>query len=122
MEEKVKALDMYFESKMKACAGSSKRLLGDDRTDEGTFEKIKGNIYEIFQTVLSAAVKNSKEDAGAVRDFFEAKLEEIPQNWKLSYEKAKAHGDVEKMQIETIKLDTAREIKGEFTKIWEGSK
>ena len=37
----------------------------------------------------------------------------------LDYDKAKAHGDIEQMQIENIKLETIQEIKLKFSEIWE---
>ncbi len=50
----------------------------------------------------------------ALRDFFLQKMEQIPENWKLSFEKAKEHGDAKKMHIEGIKLETAQEIRNIF--------
>ena len=40
-------------------------------------------------------------------------------SWRASYEKAKQNGDAAKMHIESIKLDTIREIKDMCMQIWE---
>lgn len=119
-EEKVQKINDCFETHIEDCRNAYERLLKDDRTDEAVFEKIKGNVYDIFRTVLWAAVKAGKNDDQAVRAFFYRKAEQIPSNWKASYEKAKAHKNIETMEIERIKLETIGEIKEIFAKIWEG--
>lgn len=121
IEQKVSQLNSYFEERIAACGQRNKELLADDRTDEAMFEKVKANIYDIFRTVLSVAVKNCGE-AEAVKSFFIRRTEVIPSGWAESYEKAKQHNDAVKMQIEQIKLDTITEIKEEFMKAWEGTK
>ena len=42
-------------------------------------------------------------------------------SWRTSYEKAKQNGDVKKIHIESIKLDTIQEIKDMCMQIWEES-
>ena len=121
IEQKVSQLNSYFEERIAACGQRNKELLADDRTDEAMFEKVKANIYDIFRTVLSVAVKNCGEEE-AVKSFFIRRTEVIPSGWAESYEKAKQHNDAVKMQIEQIKLDTITEIKEEFMKVWEGTK
>ena len=59
------------------------------------------------------------EDDLARRRFFLQKTEQIPASWVASREKAKQNGDVEKMHIESIKLDTVLEIKNMCMQIWE---
>jgi len=101
------------------CNEQRKKLLNDDRNDEATFEKIKANIYEIFQKMLSLAIRKSGENERAIRAFFLEKLEQIPATWTVSYEKAVMHGDTETMHIEKIKLDVVQEIKVACSSIWE---
>ena len=118
-EQRVEKLNRYFDEQISLCGQRSKELSADDRMDEVAFEKIKGNVFEIFCTILSAAVKTSKGDNEATKDFFILKTEQIPSNWAAAYEKAKQHNDAVSMRIEQIKLETVDEIKKTFTKIWE---
>ena len=120
IEQKVSKLNSYFEEQIAMCDQRNKELIADDRTDESTFEKVKANVYDIFRTILSVAVKTSKGDPDAVRRFFVQKTEQIPSSWVTAYEKAKQHNDAVKMCLEQIKLDTIGEIKENFAKIWEG--
>lgn len=118
MEEKVLKLDGWFEERIALCAQHHQALLADDRRDEATFEKVRANIYDIFRTVLSVAVKTCEGQEDAARRFFLQRLEVIPSGWAASYGKAKLHDDPIKLQIEQIKLDAAREVKEEFLKVW----
>ena len=121
IEQKVSKLNSYFEGQIALCGQRNKELLADERMDEATFEKVKANVYDIFRTILSVAVKTCKGDPGAVQRFFVQKAEQIPSSWIAAYDKAKQHNDVVKMQIEQIKLDTIHEIRENFAKIWEGA-
>ena len=103
------------------CNQRNKKLLDDERTDEATFEKVKANVYDIFRTILSVAVKTSKGDPDAVRRFFVQKTEQIPSSWVTAYDKAEQHNDTVKMRLEQIKLDTIGEIRENFAKTWEGA-
>ena len=120
IEEKLGLLTAYFEEQITLCYQRRDTLLADDRGDEADFERIKANVFDIFRTILSVAFKSCKGDSDAIRKFFLIKTEQIPTNWAASYVKAKQHDDVEKMQIESIKLDTLQGIKEMFVKIWEG--
>ncbi len=119
MNKKQQEFELYLDEKIAACKQRSKQLTADDRTDEGNFEKVRANVYEIFKTILSVAEKVCKEDELAKKRFFLQKIEQIPTSWTISYEKAKQHKDVEKMHIESIKLDTIQEIKDKCMQIWE---
>ena len=121
MNERQQRFETYLDEQIAACKQRSQLLTKDDRADEGDLEKIRANIYGIFKTILSAAEKIHGEDDPAKRGFFRQKAEQIPASWAASYEKAEQHGDLEKMQIERIKLDTIREIKEMYMKIWEGA-
>lgn len=120
MNEKQSKFQDFFEEQIALCEQRSNRLLADGRGDEATFEKIKGNIYDIFRTVLTVAVKTCTDDTETVGEFFRLRIEQIPLSWEQSYEKAKTHNDVSKMHLEQTKLDVVQQIKEEFTRIWEG--
>lgn len=119
MNEQQRKFESYFDEQITACQHRSKMLAEDDRMDEGNFEKIRANVYEIFKTILSAAERVCEKDELAKRAFFLQKAEQIPTSWRASYETAKQNGDVRKMHIESIKLDTIQEIKDMCMQIWE---
>lgn len=119
MNEQQQKFELYLDEQIAACKQRIKLLTEDDRMDEGNFEKVRANVYEIFKTILSVAERVCIKDALAKRRFFLQKAEQIPTSWKTSYENAKQHGDVQKMHIEGIKLDTVQEIKDMCMQIWE---
>ena len=132
MNEQQRKFELYLDGQITECRQHSKLLAADERVEEGNFEKVRANVYEIFKTILSAAEKVCGKDDGARKRFFLQKTDEIPANWTTSYEEAKKQGvkfglwiepekqgDVEKMHIESIKLDTVREIKEMCMQIWE---
>ena len=118
MNEQRKKFELWLEAQIAACNQRGQLLAEDDRIDEGNFEKIRANVYEIFKTILSAADRTCGEDNLAKRRFFLQKAEQIPASWAASYEKAGQNGDAEKMHIERIKLDTIQEIRDMCAQIW----
>lgn len=120
MEEILEQFNAWFSSQISYSEAQQKILLADDRADEAALEKIRANVFDIFRTILSVAVKTGKGNSDAVRRFFLLKAEQIPESWAVSYNCAKRHDDAEKMYIESIKLDTIREIKIKFSELWEG--
>lgn len=122
MSEQQRSFELYLDEQIAAGKQRSKLLAADDRTDEGNLEKIRINVYGIFKTILSAAERVYGEDDLAKKHFFLQKAEQIPTNWITSYEKAKQYGDIEKMHVEGIKLETIQEIKNMYMQIWEETK
>lgn len=120
MEQKQKQFVNWFEEQILKCNEQEKSLLADDRADEATFEKIKANVYDIFRTVFTVAVNNGKGDTAAIGQFFTSRMKTIPAGWTVSYEKAKEHDDILKMQVERLKLDAIQEIRTKFSELWEG--
>lgn len=120
MEQKISALNRYFEAELRQCEQRSRTLLADGRDDEAAFEKIRGNMFDIFRTVLSVAAEQGKGDAEAVQRFFNVRIEQIPVSWAHAYDKATAHQDVARARVEQIKLDAVAEIKETFARVWEG--
>ncbi len=112
----------FFEQKISACELARKRLQEEGYGDEADFEKIKANVYEIFNTVWSAAIKQYGADQPGAWDFLKEKLEQIPSSWAVAYEKAKQHDDVKAMHIESIKLSVAEDIKQNMVKTEEEPK
>ena len=120
IDEKMKAMNDYFEDRIVLCGRRGQELAAEDRADEAVFEKVKANIYDVFRTVLSVAEKTGKGDPEAVRSFFAQRAEQIPAGWAAACEKAREHDDVIRMRTEQVKLDAVREIRENFARIWEG--
>lgn len=120
-ENKREQICLYFESEITRCKLQEQRLLSDERTDEAIFEKIRMNVFQIFHSVFSVAVKTCGDDDEKIRQFFLSKAEQIPQNWNTSLKKAEEHNDIEKAHIESIKLETICKIKATFEKIWRNT-
>ncbi len=118
MSEEQRKFEFYLEKQAAACRQRGKLLDEDGRIDEGNFEKVRANVYEIFKTILSVAERLYGEDNVAKRHFFLQKAEEIPASWAASYEAAQQNGDAEKMHMESLKLDTSREIRDMCEQIW----
>lgn len=121
MQDMIAKLNEFFDTQIAACARRNRELVADGRADEAVFEKVKSNIYDIFRTVLSVAVKTCADDPEALKDFFLLRLARIPADWVAAYEKAAAHGDAKKMHLERLKLDTVAQIEAKFTEIQEGA-
>ncbi len=91
-----------------------RELAATDRKDESNLMKIRINVYGICKTLFEVS---RKQNAGeALKEDYLKRLTRLPENWKISYEKAKEHNDVEKIVIEEIKLQTLEEVKNEFLK------
>jgi len=119
-KQKQECFVAFLKERVEVCKQEEKKLLADGRKDEANFEKIRGNIYEVFQTVFGVAVRTEGEKVDGIERFFQNRIETIPAGWRQSYEKAMQHDDAVKMQIETIKLDVVEEIKEMFEQIFQG--
>ncbi len=111
----------YFADKISQCNNLSLQLASDDRKDEAVFAKVQMNVYDIFSTVFSAAVKAAGQDDQKVVQFFADRIQQIPQSWHIALANAEKFNQTEKAHIERVKLDTATEIKAAFEDIWEGA-
>lgn len=118
MEEKVAAFTAYFTEQIERCNRLQEELQADDRGDEAVFQKVRGNVFGIFRTVLDVAVKNCPADPEAVREFFLLRLNQIPASWAAALTRAREHREPEKTLIEEIKLGAVAEIRGKLAAIW----
>ena len=118
-ERAVGLMREYLEERISACKERGLELSAQGRGDEAAFEKVRANVYDIFRTVLEAALRIGDGDAGAVQRFFLMKAEQIPSSWKAAQERAALHDDEERLMVEGLKLDTAREIRARFDELWE---
>ena len=120
-EQKITEMNDWFEERITGCGRREKELAADERTDGAVFEKVRANIYDAMRTWLAVAVRIGNGSTDAVRDFFIARVEQIPASWAAAYDKAKEHGDTARMQTEQVKLDVVREVRAKFDEVWEGA-
>ena len=118
-EQKREKTLSYFADQIDRCKKLARDMTSDDRSDEAVFAKVQMNVYDIFNTIFSVAVKTSPQDDQKVIQFFLTKIQQIPQSWHTALANAQRHGETEKAYIERVKLDTVAEIKTEFARIWE---
>lgn len=118
MNEKIEHMNAYFETQISCCAQREQALLAGGRADEASFEKVRANIYDVFRTVFAVAVKTGGEEEETVGQFFLAKMQTIPENWRTACAQAEQHGDTVRAQIEHIKLETLAEIQAHFAAVW----
>ena len=121
MNEVYARIVAYFDEQVALCKEKEQVCLADGRGDESVFEKIRGNVYDIFRTVFSVAVRLHGEDGEAVAAFFGQKLAQIPTGWQTERDKAAAHDDVKKAHVEELKLETALAIRENFESLWGAS-
>lgn len=118
-EVKQNATVSFFADRIAHFKALAHSLSRDDREDEAVFAKVQMNIYDIFSTIFSVAVKTSGQDDDKVVQFFMTKIQQIPQSWLTAMDRAEQHGESEKAHMERIKLEAVAEIKKEFKRIWE---
>lgn len=111
----------YFADRIAQYKKLAQELTFDDRADEAVFAKVRMNVYDIFSTIFSVAVKTAGQEDEKVVQFFLTRLQQIPQSWHTALANAEQHGDTEKAHIERIKLDAVAEIRKEVERIWEVS-
>ncbi|QNO15079.1 hypothetical protein HYG86_10040 [Alkalicella caledoniensis] len=107
----------------------AKDLLDEERQDEANFEKIKTNVYDIFEKMFNISYKNiysAKNQANTDREKYQLLeveflkfLEKIPAPWKQKAIKDKEHGLIEDLIIEELKISTAEEIRDLFQHKYE---
>ena len=98
-QNKVTELNAWFDQQIELCNTQNKKLAADGYKDEAVFEKIKANVYDIFRTILSVAVKTNSTNPDNAKRFFETKLEQIPSGWH-------ARADEGAVQILSIQTGT----------------
>lgn len=109
----------FFADRIENCKSIAQQLRSDDREDEAVFARIQLNVYDIFNSIFSVAVKTCGQDDEKVVQFFLIKLRQIPQSWHTALQNAETHDESEKAHIERVKLDAVTVIQKEFERIWE---
>ena len=113
MSKYIEFLDQTIEELKK----QESELIQTNRKDEANFIIIKINICEISKTIYNVSAK--KNSGSALKDEYIRQLTRLPENWNISYQKAKEHGDVQKIIIEETKLEMLQVIKEKYEDLGE---
>ena len=105
----------YINDTIEQLQKEEQELIQSDRKDEANFVRIKMNICDICKTIYNVTEKRTTPDN--LREEYLKQLTRLPENWKISLEKAQEHGEVEKIVIEEIKLEMLNQILGVFEQI-----
>ncbi len=105
----------YLEEAIKELQKEEETLIMASRKDEANFIKIKINICDICKTIYNVTAKT--KSGTALKEEYLRQLTRLPENWKISLEKAKEHGDVEKIVIEETKLEMLQKITAKFDEL-----
>lgn len=116
-EEKMEQLITYIDETVTKLQQEERELAASDRKDESNLTKIRINVYGICKTLFEVSAKQKIKEEW--KEDYPKRLTKLYENWKLSYEKAKEHNDVEKVVIEELKLQTLEEVKNKFMELWE---
>ena len=102
----------YLDESIKTLQEEEQNLIASDRKDEANFVKIKINICDICKTIYAVSTKT--HDGVALKEEYIRQLTRLPENWKMSLEKAKEHNNVQKIIVEETKLEMLEIIKTKF--------
>ena len=105
----------YLDKTIHELQNEEDALIFASRKDEANFIKIKINICHICQTIYNVSAKTNTGEA--LKEEYLRQLTRLPENWKISLDKAKEHGDVEKIVIEETKLEMLQNIKAKFEEL-----
>ncbi|MBQ8821570.1 MAG: hypothetical protein IJZ82_02925 [Lachnospiraceae bacterium] len=105
----------YLEDTIKELQKEEEALILASRKDEANFVKIKINICDISKTIYNASAKTNTGDA--LEAEYLRQLTKLPENWRISLDKAREHGDIQKSVIEEIKLEMLQTIKTKFEEL-----
>lgn len=110
---KIELLTDGLEKMLEETKLENKRLNAEDRFDEGLFQKIRMNVFEIFIKMVNVAKR-----ADDFEKEFKGLLVKIPQNWYLSLEEAKTKDDFDTEKKELVKIEAKDEIEKLFGEIY----
>lgn len=105
----------YIHDTIEQLQKEEQELIQSDRKDEANFVRIKMNICDICKTIYNVTEKRTTPDN--LREEYLKQLTRLPENWKISLEKAREHEEIEKIVVEEIKLEMLKQIIGMFEQI-----
>lgn len=85
------SLREWLDDRVGRSAACERVLREDGRDDEATFERIRGNVFDIARTVLDVAARQDED--GAAYAFFIGRMERLHGEWCAARERALEHGD-----------------------------
>lgn len=107
----------YLDATIQDLEKQEKEFIHNERKDEANFIRIKKNICDIAKTIYNVSAKNNS--GASLKEEYVRQLTRLPENWKNSYQKAKEHGDVQKILIEETKLEMLQIIKEKYEDLGE---
>ena len=107
----------YLDTTIQELQKKEKEFVQSERKDEANFIRIKKNICDIAKTIYHISAKNNS--GRSLKEEYTRQLTRLPENWKNSYQKAKEHGDVQKILIEETKLGMLQIIKEKYEDLGE---
>lgn len=116
--EKKESFIRYFDRRTSEVNDRSMRLIEDNRRDEGDFEKIRANIFQIIKTIVQTSERISGEENAQIQ-FVDSKLTSFEETWRGALEKAVEHHDEKRVLQEQVKLEALGEIRDTFKRVWE---
>lgn len=124
MEKIISEYSMFVNEQIVNYKNEEQSLIDNDRKDESNFYKIRGNVCDIYLTLMNATLKKvnmksiSEEEK---KDLFTSEylrtFETVPMNWKIRLEQGKKVGDSEIVAIEEIKFETLNLLKDKFMEL-----
>lgn len=127
-EQIIKIYRNNIEKRKKACLDKINELILDNRIDEANLEKVKANIYDVFNTMINASYKkvsskNSMDENSLYEKFnteYLKTFERIPSSWRERLENAKKYNDIDTEVVEKTKLEVVDELRINFLELMEG--
>lgn len=108
----------YFDQSIQQLQDEQKNLITEHRKDEAIFAKIQENVFNIFKSVLQAGIKSSENNKDALL-FLEKRMSSIVGTWETALSAAKEHNNYQEIHIESLKLETAAQIRQNISKLQE---
>ena len=105
----------YLDETIRELKQTETELVQTDRKDEANFIRIRMNICDIAKTIYNVSARTNS--GVALKDEYLRQLTRLPENWKMSLEKAKEHGDTQKVVIEETKLEMLQIIRAKFEEL-----
>ena len=90
-------------------------LVSTCRKDEANFVRIKSNICDVCKTIYNVHSKTKR--GNDLSEEYIRQLTRLEENWKISLDKAKEHGDTQKIVIEETKLEMLQILRDKFEEL-----
>ena len=105
----------YLDRTIEELQKEEEKLIATNQKDEANFIRIKINICDICKTIYNVSAKNN--NGMALKEEYIKQLTRLPENWKISLEKAKEHNDIQKIIVEETKLEMLQSIQAKFEEL-----